>query len=104
MSQYPNLTAFAFEELDVSSTAKVFTQATAFVDGTSDQAVLAVCTVEDDAVRWRDDGLAPTATVGQLEPAGTRFEVKGAAAIKKFQVIRVTGDADVSVSYYREGP
>jgi hypothetical protein len=97
-----SLAPFAFEEIDVSSTAKSFTIATAFPDGLKG-ADLAVAFVEDDAVRYRADGLAPTATVGMLVAVSTSFTVCGEASIRKIRLIRVTADADVSVTYYRDG-
>lgn len=96
------LTPYAFEEIDVSSTAKTLTQATVFPDGLTG-GVLAVCFVEDDAIRYRADGLAPTASVGILTAVNTSFTVCGANSLKKFRMIRVTTDADVSCMYYREG-
>ena len=97
-----DLTPFAFEELDVSTTAVGLTQATAFPDGVKG-ADLAICTIEDDAVRWRDDGIAPTATVGQLAAVSTALTIRGAASLKNVKFIRVTTDADINVTYYREG-
>lgn len=97
-----SLAPFAFEEIDVSSTAKGFTTATAFPDGLKG-ADLAVAFVEDDAVRYRADGIAPTATVGILVAVNTSFTVCGEASIRRFRMIRQTTDADVSVMYYRDG-
>ena len=92
----------SFEELDVSSTALPFTVAKYAPTG-GDPGILAQCTVEDDAVRVRTDGLAPTATVGDLWPVGSKFYVCGLQNLKNFRVIRVTGDADLSCTYYRTG-
>lgn len=91
-----------FEELDVSSTALPFTAAL-YGQDPSNLAILAEVTVEEDAVRVRVDGVAPTATVGQLWPVGSKLYVCGRQNIRNFQVIRVTGDADVTVTYYRMG-
>lgn len=97
-----DLTPFAFEEISVSSTAIGLTQATAFPDGVKG-ADMAVVTIEDDAVRYRDDGLDPTATVGQIAAVDTSLTIRGAASLKKVKFIRVTTDADINVTYYREG-
>lgn len=97
-----SLTPFAYEEIAVSSTAKSFTMATAFPDGAVG-ASLAVVTVEDDAVRYRDDGLNPTATVGHLARVNTGLNVCGENSIRRIRMIRQTTDADVHVSYYRLG-
>jgi hypothetical protein len=98
----PSLFPFAFEEIDVSSTALGFTATVAWPTGQR-PADLAVCFVEDDAVRARLDGLNPTASVGQTQAVSTYFTVCGEAAIKRFRMIRVTTDADVSCMYYRVG-
>lgn len=97
----PVLEWMGFEEIDVSSTAKNFTSTVAWPDGVT-PAVLAVCFVEDDAVRIRT-GLAPTATVGQTIAVNTYFTVCGTQNIKTTRMIRVTADADVTCQYYREG-
>lgn len=96
------LTGFAYEEIAVSSTALGFTTATAYPAGAVG-AMLAVVSVEDDAVRYRDDGLNPTATVGQLAKVNTGFLVCGENNIRRLRMIRQTTDADVHVSYYRLG-
>jgi hypothetical protein len=97
-----SLFPFAFEEIDVSSTAKGFTSTVAGPSGQR-PADLAICYVEDDAIRTRADGLAPSATVGQVQAAASYFTVCGEAAIKRVRMIRVTTDADVSCEYYRMG-
>lgn len=51
-----------------------------------------------DAVRYRYDGSAPTATVGHVLAANGTIEVIGNANIKALQFIRVTNDAVVSVT------
>jgi hypothetical protein len=56
--------------------------------------------VATDAIRVRDDGENPTASVGQPVAAGERFEVCGVKAARQFRMIRVTGDAPVSLSFY----
>ena len=96
------LTPFAFEEISVSSTAVGFTSGTAFPLGEKG-ADMAVVTIEDDAIRYRDDGLAPTATVGHPAAVSTSLTVCGPESLKRFRMIRQTTDADVNVTYYREG-
>ena len=56
--------------------------------------------VQTAAVSWRDDGTAPTATVGMIQPAGlTPFMYAGNLATIQF--ILVSGSPIVNVSYYR---
>jgi hypothetical protein len=95
------LTPFAFEQITVSSVSIGFTQTTAYRDGgiTAD---FAVVTVETNAIRSRDDGTAPTASVGIPWNVSDKFTVCGLPSIKAVRFIRQTADATISVSYYRE--
>lgn len=57
---------------------------------------------ETQAVRWRDDGTAPTATVGVPLAAGVAFGYDG--DLRKLQFIGQAGQAIVNVALYRAGP
>lgn len=54
--------------------------------------------VEAQSVRYRDDGVAPTTTVGMLVTAGTCWAYAG--TIAAIQFIAVTNGAVVDVSFY----
>lgn len=95
--------AVGYESITVSSTALSFTSATAFPDGKTPRADLAVVTCETDAVRYRVDGVAPTASVGHKLAADGSLTVYGEANLKAIQFIRVTSDATLRVTYYRQG-
>jgi hypothetical protein len=59
--------------------------------------------VETNGVRWRDDGVAPTTTVGMLAAATTNREIElfSNEQIRNFRIIRDgASSAVVSVSYY----
>ncbi len=58
-------------------------------------------TVEADAIRFRYDGTAPTATDGHKVDAGGNFTVEGHENVVNFRMIRVTGDATVQVTFER---
>jgi hypothetical protein len=58
----------------------------------------AVVQAEAQALRWRDDGTAPTATVGMLIPAGTSQTFQGDLSTLRF--IAATAGAILNVSYY----
>lgn len=60
---------------------------------------MAVASVQVDNIRYRDDGTAPTATVGTLVTAGSSIVVC-APSTGPFRMIRQTNSATVSVSYY----
>ena len=54
-----------------------------------------------DSVRWRDDGVAPTASVGNLLYPANLIVLENAQSISQFQVIGVTGGGvTLNVNYY----
>jgi hypothetical protein len=59
----------------------------------------ALICVETAAVRWRDDGTAPTASIGQPLAAGQCFQYAGPLATIQF--IAQSGSPVLDVSYYR---
>jgi hypothetical protein len=92
------VTPLGFETITVSSTAIGFTTASISPAGRS--ASVAVGYVATGAIRYRDDGVDPTAAVGMPIAASTQFQVCGVLAIRQFKMIRQTIDASISVSYY----
>lgn len=62
-------------------------------------ATLALITIETNAVRWRDDGVAPTASVGW--PLGIAVPWGYTAALTAIQFIPQTGTSVVNVSFYQ---
>jgi hypothetical protein len=61
-------------------------------------ALVAVIVAEGAAVRWRDDGTAPTATVGMPLPAGGQMTYAG--DLGAIQFIEQADGAALDVSYY----
>jgi hypothetical protein len=59
---------------------------------------IAVITAETNAVRWRDDGVAPTASVGMPLAAGVTLQYDG--DIRKIRFIEQTASAKLNISYY----
>lgn len=89
------LVAVAFETVTVSSAAVGFT-----VANTAGVVAVAV-TVESQSLRYRDDGTAPTATVGHQVDAGGSLWVCG-GSIGRFQAIRKDGaDSTLRATFYR---
>jgi len=63
-------------------------------------AQVAYITPETAAIRWRDDGTAPTTTVGYPVPTGgTQLIYRGNLAT--LQVIAQSGTATVNIAFYR---
>ena len=61
-------------------------------------AALALIVPETQNVRWRDDGVAPTASVGMLVPANSSMSYDG--DLKAIRFIAATSGAILNVSYY----
>ena len=59
---------------------------------------IALITAETQGVRWRDDGTAPTATVGMPLAAGVTLQYDGDLTQIKF--IEQVGGAKINISYY----
>jgi len=49
-------------------------------------------------IRWRDDGTAPSATIGMRIPVGVDFLYDG--ELQKFRIIEEATGAIVNISYY----
>jgi hypothetical protein len=60
----------------------------------------AIFRCETADVRWRDDGTNPTSTAGYLLKAGEELPYDGNLNSLKF--IRVSADATLDASYYRD--
>lgn len=63
-------------------------------------ATAAIITTEAQNVRWRDDGVAPTASVGQLMKT-TDSPLLYSGTLAALQFINATAGTILNVSYYR---
>ena len=61
-------------------------------------ATMALIVAETQAVRWRDDGTAPTASVGMPLAAGVTLQYDG--DLHKIKFIEQTASAKINISYY----
>lgn len=95
------LNPFAFETITVSSTSIGFT-ATTFAPAGQTQAVMAVATLATNDIRYRSDGLDPTAAIGHALAATGTITVCGIGSLRQTRFIRQTADGTLSVSYYRQ--
>jgi hypothetical protein len=72
-----------------------------------DNVISALITVEGppgtDTVRWRDDGQAPTSTVGMLMNMGTTGDqpMLYSGNLGAIQFIKAAGNPILNISYYR---
>jgi hypothetical protein len=97
------LSVFDFETITVSDSAagKGFTVAT-FAPTGETPAKAAVVTIDDQPIRVRYDGTAPTTTVGHGHNADDVLWVRGERNIRGFLAIKEGGaDATLQVSYLR---
>lgn len=85
-----NNTPLGFEQIDDLSAAEPLT--VPFGAG------VALLQAESQAVRWRDDGVAPTSSVGMLLAPGETFAYTGSLSAIRF--IEAAGGAVLNVSYY----
>ena len=59
---------------------------------------IASSTPDTQGVRWRDDGVAPTASVGMPLAAGVTLQYDG--DLSQIQFIEQAGSAKLNVTYY----
>lgn len=93
MAVHPSLTPLGYQQLTVSATAVGFTLPAGVT------VLMAVAMVETNTIRYRDDGVNPTASVGTLVQANVPVVVCG-AAISSFRAIRTGSDAALSINFY----
>jgi len=91
------LVPMGFEEITVSSTAVGFTPSK--IQTATATAVYAYWYVDTNAVRWREDGVDPTATVGIPAAASTYGQTCGILAVRQMRFIRQSADATIRVAF-----
>jgi hypothetical protein len=90
-------TCFGYQQITVN-TAKTLTVPTNAPDGLNARPVFALIVAEVAGVRWRDDGTAPTASVGMPLAVGVPLQYDG--DLTKIQFIQQSAGAIINVSYY----
>ncbi len=68
------------------------------MNGLNSRPTLAIITPETQAVRWRDDDVSPTASVGMPLAAGVTLQYDG--DLTKIKFIEQTAGAKLNISYY----
>jgi hypothetical protein len=91
-------TRLGYQQITSLSSAQSLSVPAKDVQGLACRPAIAIITPETQAVRWRDDGVAPTATVGMPLAAGTTLQYDG--DLTKIQFIEQTGSAKLNISYY----
>lgn len=91
-------TRLGYQQITSLSSATGLTVPSKDVQGLSCKPSIALITPESQAVRWRDDGVAPTASVGMPLAVGVTLQYDGDLTQIKF--IEQTGSAKLNISYY----
>ena len=89
---------FGYQQITSLSTAAALTVPTVDASGLNARPSIALITPEGQAVRWRDDATAPTATVGMPLAVGVTLQYDG--DLTKIRFIEQTAGAKLNISYY----
>ena len=87
-----------YQQITDLSAAVGLTVPTRDQTGLSAKASFALITPLTQTVRWRDDGVAPTASVGMPLAAGVTLQYDG--DLSRIRFIQTTASAELNVSYY----
>ena len=91
-------TRLGYQQITSLSSATSLTVPQTDLNGLACKPSLALITAESQAVRWRDDGIAPTASVGMPLASGGTLQYDG--DLTKIQFIEQTASAKINISYY----
>lgn len=91
-------TRLGYQQITSLSSATGLTVPQVDLNGLACKPTIAIITVESQAVRWRDDGVAPTSTVGMPLASGATLQYDGDLTEIKF--IEQSGSAKINVTYY----
>lgn len=89
---------FGYQQITSLSSAQSLTVPTKDIRGLAGTPTIAIITPLTQSVRWRDDGTAPTASVGMPLSAGSSLVYDGDLTRIKF--IEQTASAELNISYY----
>jgi len=91
-------TRLGYQQITTLSSATGLTVPSVDVNGLSCRPSIALITPEGQAVRWRDDNVNPSATVGMPLAVGVTLQYDGDLTQIKF--IEQVGGAKLNISYY----
>lgn len=86
-----------FQQITATGVAQTLTVPTVTSGAQTVAACYALIQASGGSVNWRDDGTAPTATIGMTIPAGAELAYNG--NLKAIQLIATAGTL-INVSYY----
>lgn len=91
-------TCFGYQQITSLTAAAGLTVPTVTPEGLNGKPVFALIISEGAPVRWRDDGVAPTATVGMPLAVGVPLQYDG--DLNKIKFIQQSATAKINISYY----
>jgi len=87
-----------YQQITSLSSATGLTVPTTDKNGLNAKPTLALIVADAQNVRWRDDGVAPTASVGMPLAKGVTLQYDG--DLSKIRFIEELGGAVLNISYY----
>ena len=87
-----------YQQITSLTTAQGLTVPEVDKTGLRQMPTFALITPLTAAVRWRDDGIAPTASIGMPLAAGVTLQYDG--DLTRIQFIQNGGTAELNISYY----
>lgn len=91
-------TCFGYQQLATLTSSIGLTVPVVTPEGLNGRPVFALIVAEGAPIRWRDDGLAPTASVGMPLAVGVPLQYDG--DLNKIRFIEQSASAKLNVSYY----
>jgi hypothetical protein len=91
-------TRLGYQQITSLSASTALTVPIRDVNGLSAKPAIALITPETQAVRWRDDGVAPTATVGMPLAVGVTLQYDG--DLTQIRFFEQAASAKLNVAYY----
>lgn len=91
-------TRLGYQQITSLSASTALTVPTFDVNGNACRPTVAVIIPQTQAVRWRDDGVAPTASVGMPLAAGVTLQYDG--DLTQIRFIEQAASATLNITYY----
>lgn len=91
-------TRLGYQQITSLSSSTALTVPQVDLNGLACKPSIAIITAEGQSVRWRDDGVAPTASVGMPLASGVTLQYDGDLTMIRF--IEQTSGAKLNITYY----
>jgi hypothetical protein len=91
-------TCFGYQQITDLTASTALTVPVKSPEGLNAKPVLALIVAEGAPVRWRDDGIAPSATVGMPIAVGVPLQYDG--DLTKIRFIQQSSSGILNISYY----